>query len=92
MRQIYITAEAFGQNIDLNYRSTEVEDPAIEPRELAAQYINPVCTRALLRAIPVCTSLEIMSCRKTGSPRHHASAKFSAVISGLHPMRTQLSS
>ena len=51
VRQIYITAEAFGQNIDLNYRTTEVEDPAIEPRELAAQYINPVCTPALLRAI-----------------------------------------
>ena len=51
MRQIYITAEAFGQNIDLNYRTTEVEDPAIEPRELAAQYISPVCFPALLRAI-----------------------------------------
>ena len=51
MRQIYITADAFGQNIDLNYRTTEVEDPAIEPRELAAQYINPVCAPAPQRAI-----------------------------------------
>ena len=89
VRQIYITADAFGQNIDLNYRTTEVEDPAIEPRELAAQYINPVCTPALQRAIslPVIEAPDLL---ETVFPEFHVASESQLLCSRLHPVHTQI--
>ena len=42
MRQIYLRAEELGDNIDLNYRSNEVAEVSLEPREFAEQYMNQV--------------------------------------------------
>lgn len=46
MRKIYMRAEAFGESIDMKYRRDEVADIPLEPREFAAQYINPVRSTA----------------------------------------------
>ena len=42
VRQIYLKAEGFGANLDLNYRSNEVAEVSLEPREFAEQYTNQV--------------------------------------------------
>ena len=42
MKQIYMTAEHLGENIELNYRSNEVAELSLEPREFAEQYLNEV--------------------------------------------------
>ena len=46
VRQIYMTAETFAESLDYNYRRGEVDDIPNEPREFAAQYINPVSSHA----------------------------------------------
>ena len=42
VRQIYLGAEDFGKNLELNYRSNEVAEVSLEPREFAEQYTNQV--------------------------------------------------
>ncbi len=42
VRQIYLAAEGFGANLDLNYRSNEVAEVSLEPREFAEQYTKQV--------------------------------------------------
>lgn len=42
VRQIYLRAEDFGEHIELNYRSNEVAEVSLEPREFAEQYTNTV--------------------------------------------------
>ena len=82
MRQIYLTAEAFGQNIDLNYRMTEVEDPAIDPRELAAQYINPVRTPE--GHIHAAVNIRILQEEMLST--FHACSELPADLGGLYPV------
>ena len=42
VRQIYMTAEQLGVNIELNLRRNEVAEVSLEPREFAGQYLNQV--------------------------------------------------
>lgn len=42
VRQIYMTAEQLGMNIELNYRRNEVAEVSLDPREFAEQYLNQV--------------------------------------------------
>ena len=56
MRQIYMTAEGFAGCIDNGYRTAEVPKISDEPKDFAAQFINPVSTRDCLS----CTNLRVV--------------------------------
>ena len=51
MRQIYMTAEGFAGCIDSGYRTAEVPQILDEPKDFAAQFINPVSTQDCLSYI-----------------------------------------
>jgi hypothetical protein len=51
VRQIYMTAEGFAGCIDSGYRTAEVPHISDEPKDFAAQFINPVSTQDCLSYI-----------------------------------------